>query len=234
MGVTTVLGIAFPKPALVGWSAKEVAEAVVNRRECLADFTDDELRDFLRGAPSRVRNPAANRGTEVHRLANRLAHGEDVDVPVELLDYVDAYLAFLRAFEPSEALIERPCFNRRLRYGGTFDMVARLGGPGAGRRYLVDIKTSGSGVYGEVALQLAAYGHAEFYLDELGAEQPMPALDAYGALWVRPDGYDFYPVEVTSREWAAFRTFHRGAKWIKERQERVLSDPLWQLQAIAV
>jgi len=77
-GVTTVIGAALAKPALVGWAARTVAELVAQRRSILTEMSDAELVDFLAGAPYRERDESANRGTEVHRLAAELAQGRDV------------------------------------------------------------------------------------------------------------------------------------------------------------
>ncbi|MBQ1164539.1 hypothetical protein KBZ21_41910, partial [Streptomyces sp. A73] len=41
-----------------------------------------------------------------------------------------------------------------------------------------------SGIWGETALQLAAYARAEFYLDEHGIEQPIPHVDGGLAVWM--------------------------------------------------
>lgn len=228
-GVTTILGKGLPKPALVPWAAREAAEFVAARRHILTELSDPELIDLVKGAPGRTRDAAANRGTEVHGLAERLARGEEVDVPEELRAHVDHYLSFLEAFEPSGALVERPVFNRTHRYAGTMDMLAKTEELGW---TLFDIKTSGSGIYGDVALQLAAYGHAEFYVDAEGAEQDMPQVDAYAAVWVRADGYDVYPIEVTEREWKTFLYIAQVAWWLENRSDAVKGDSLWRRQEV--
>lgn len=229
-GVTNILSKGLPKPALVGWAAREVAEFVAGRRDVLTQLNDEELVDLCKGAPYRMRDAAANRGTEVHRLAERLAHGEEIDVPEELRGHVDAYLGFLEAFQPASALVERPVFNRTHRYGGTMDMLAET--PDLGRT-LFDIKTSGSGIYGDIALQMAAYGNAEFYIDEAGAEQPMPEIDGYAAVWVRADGFDVYPVDVTDREFKTFLYVAQVAWWLEHRSDQVKGDAVWRRQEVA-
>ena len=239
LGVTTILNKAMPKPALVPWAAREVAEFVCSRREILTQLTDEELVDLCKGAPFRERDKAANRGTEVHRLAEQLARGDDVDVPEELVGHVDSYLAFLEEFEPSEALLERPVFNRHYRYAGTLDLLCLIAGDKVGvdkefARSLLDIKTNRSGPFGEVALQMAAYGHAEVYVDHQGAEHPMPEIDFYGAIWIRADGFDVYPYDVTEREWKQFLFSAQTAWWVDQRMEHVRRDAIFQRQEVAV
>jgi hypothetical protein len=95
-----------------------------------------------------------------------------------------------------------------LLFTGLRDVTADLGALD-GERWLLDLKTSGSGVYREVALQLAAYRYAEFFIDVDGREQTLPKVDRTGVVWLRADGYDLYPVETNRR---VFRTFQYVAQ----------------------
>jgi hypothetical protein len=145
--------------------------------------------DILKAVQYGVRDAAADRGTQVHDLAEHLARGETIDVPDELTGHVDAYLRFLEQWRPTNALVERVVVNRRHKYMGKLDMIADFPQKGRG---LVDIKT-GKNVYNDAGLQLAAYRHAETTLSEDGdTEEPMPSVDWCGAIWVRADGYDVY------------------------------------------
>lgn len=230
MGVTTAINKALPKPALTAWAAREVAELVVRRREILKELGDEEIVDLLKGAPFRERDKAANRGTEVHRFAERLAKGEAVDVPEELDGHVSSYIAFLDTFKPTDALLELSVFNRQYRYAGTADLLCTI--EKLGKRCLLDVKTNRSGPFGETALQLAGYGNAEFYVDANGDEQPMPAIDFYGVVWVRADGFDLYPYEVTEREWKQFLFCLQTAWWVDNRMEKVRQDAIWRRQEV--
>lgn len=200
-GVTTILGDGVPKPALTAWAAREVATFAADNLDTLGALDRDARIDLLRGAPWRDRDRAARRGTEVHRLAEQLVAGHEVTVPEELVGHVDAYVGFLDDWDVRAEHVELVVGHRRHRYMGSLDLIARLAD---GRRWLLDLKTTRSGIYSEVALQLAAYRYAEFYLDDRGREQPMPEVDACGAVWVRADGYDLVPVDAGPR---TFRTF---------------------------
>ena len=159
---------------------------------------------------------AANKGTEVHKLAERLAHGEEVEVPEELAGHVRSYLRFLEEWQPYDALIERVIVNRRWRYMGKLDMIARFDnlpdwlaeriGSTSGTG-LLDVKTSRSGIFSEVALQLEAYRRGETMLE--GREEvPMPAIDFVAAIHVRTDGYDVYAFDIeTERRPTTFDIF---------------------------
>lgn len=204
-GVTTLLGNGFPKPALVNWAAGCAADAAVDEQDLWVPLLQKgraAAYDYIKSASTRDRDAAAKRGTEVHRLAERLQSGEEVEVPPELVGHVDSYLKFREDWQPDDEIIEGVVVNRTHQYMGTFDSIATLNG----ERVLYDIKTSRSGVFAEVALQLAAYRHAESYLPDPngGRELPMPEVDSCAVLWVRADGYDFVPVRAGKREFRLF------------------------------
>lgn len=204
-GVTTLIGKGLPKPALPYWSAKMVAEWVADN----PDLTEDLKRmggrgpavAFLKELPWQKRDEAAIRGTDVHALAERLVHGEEVAVPEHLAAHVQGYVDWLDATSVEPLLTERPCASRQWQYAGTFDLIARIDGV----TWMCDVKTS-SGVYGSMALQLAAYANAEFYLDADDAEQPMPPIDRYGVLHVTEYGttLHYLPAEYNEQAWKDF------------------------------
>ena len=74
-----------------------------------------------------------------------------------------------------------------------------------GQRLLCDVKTTRSGVYGETALQLAAYRFADRYLDTDGQPHDMPEVDGCAVIWVRSDGYDLIPVHTSEQVLTEFR-----------------------------
>jgi hypothetical protein len=150
--VTTILGAALPKPALVPWASNAISNYVINRLRAdngtiHADQLIHDLNELnasatrprritssgidnvnhagvLAGVPYAERDAAANRGTEVHGLGHSLASGLEVDVPDELAGHVGHYLNFLDAWQPTSALLEVAGVNRRWRYAGRFDMYA--------------------------------------------------------------------------------------------------------------
>ena len=150
-GVTTIISDGLPKPALMGWAAKTIAEYVADRLDqadghVLADQLVDDLgelarvkgkpwpdklsrtkvAELLKGIHYEDRDQAAKRGTQVHALAERLARGEEVDVPEPLTGHVDAYLAFLADWQPTDAHLEVTVASVKHRYSGTLDMIATL------------------------------------------------------------------------------------------------------------
>jgi hypothetical protein len=221
--VTTVIGDGIPKPALVGWAANTTAGYAVDNWDELSGLGVAERLRTLEKARWNVTKAATARGTDVHKLAQRLAAGEEVQVPEPLTGHVDAYLQFVEDWQPREILVEVPVFNRAQRYAGTLDLIADLAD---GNRWLLDLKTSGSGIWPETALQASAYRNAEFYLDADGREQPMPPVDFCGAVWLRADGYDLHPVEADARAFRVFLYARQVAAFAKAPREEWVHEAL--------
>ena len=111
-GVTTILNGGLPKPALVGWAAKTIAEYVADRLDqndehVTADklitdlrqlataksksFPDDlsrtKVAEILKGVHWEDRDQAANKGTQVHDLAEQLGRGQALRQEVQPLGH---------------------------------------------------------------------------------------------------------------------------------------------------
>lgn len=227
-GVTTLLGKGLPKPALLPWGIRSVAEYAADHLDLLVQMQPmgrNAIVDALKQSPYTDRDLAAKRGTEVHALAERLIKGEAVEVPDELAGHVESYLRFLDEWKPEPVLVEAVVGNRRWNYCGTADLLAKY--PHSDLPIWGDIKTTRSGIFGETALQLAAYRAAEVYLDGNGDEQPMDGLGpvapiGYG-IWVRADGYDVVELPIDEDAFKVFchvayvaRQTDRIKKWSGE------------------
>lgn len=176
-GATTIIGGGVPKPALTYWAANQAAEAAADWAASfkelppseaawnLANIDRDALYEGWRKAPWKKRDEAAVRGTAVHALAERVVHGEDVDVPDELVPYVTGYVDFLDAWDVTPILTEKSVANREHWYAGRFDLIAKIPELHGDLPVMVDLKTS-RGVYPDTAVQCAAYSLAEFYVED--------------------------------------------------------------------
>jgi len=215
-GVTALLSNGYPKGALKVWAARCVADAALDDRdtwEPLAERSRDAAYDYLWKAPDRDRDEAANRGQEVHALAERLAAGEEVEVPEPLEGMVDTYLDWRATWQPANEYLEIVGHNATHNYLGKFDGLATFTGwfaeePEREAQVLYDIKTNRSGVFPDVALQLAAYANFEEVCLELTERtsgsrtywecwepEPMPAVDGIAVLHLSPDGWQFRPID---------------------------------------
>lgn len=210
-GVTTLIGAGLPKPALQYWAARTVAEYVADASpeslDALRDLGRGPMVAALKGVPWQARDTAALRGNEVHRLAQQLVHGEQVDVPEEYAGHVDSAVAFMDDWQVKPVLAEATVGSRLHSYCGTLDLVADVRTTSGWQRAIIDYKATRSGIFPEIALQLAAYRWADVYVDDDGAEHPMAELeiDCGLAVWVRADGYDVYPVVCDMKVYHAFR-----------------------------
>jgi hypothetical protein len=211
-GVTTLIKNGLPKPALMYWSAKSVAEHVADipdsELQVLRDLGRDGMVAALKSVPWKQRDDAGVRGTDIHKLAERLLHNEDVEVPDPLTGHVEACLRFFDDWQVQPVSIERVVGHRKWRYAGTYDLVADVVRPDTGQtvRALLDWKTAASGIWPETALQLAAYRWAEVYVDTDNTEKPVADLgiEATFGVWLRADGHDVYELDTTE---PVFKTF---------------------------
>jgi hypothetical protein len=216
-GATTLIGAGYPRPALINWAGTTTAEYAIDHWSELEGMAVSERLERLIRSRYEERDKAAKRGTEVHDLAQALLAGREIVVPEELDGHVQSYLRFDEEWDVRELLVETVIAKRKPRYCGTLDMIADLAD---GRRWLVDLKTTRSGVFAENALQLAAYRYADFYLDADGNERPMPEVDVCGVVWIRADGYDLYPVRAGADEFTLFQMVARIARF----QDRKLAE----------
>lgn len=173
--VTTILGKGLPKPGLMYWAANTVAQYALDNPG--AEY------DAMRRAPWKERDKAAVRGTVVHSYAEKLAHGEEVEVPAEIAGYVHGVVDFLDEYDVKPIAAEARLASATYGYAGTADLFASIDGP----TWLLDWKTS-KGVHGDYFMQLAAYAQADFMVDRDGFQVPIPKVDRIGVVHLTPTG----------------------------------------------
>lgn len=218
-GVTTILGATTAKPALVNWAGDTTANYAVDNRERLAALAPSKMLAELKQARYADRDAAANRGTEVHRLAEAYLGGAEIEIPDELDGHVKAYEKFVREWDVKPLHVEVVVGNLALGYCGTIDLIADLAD---GYRHLTDLKTSRSGIFPETALQIVAYHKAEFYAvqeQETGnwVTHPMTELNVQrlSAVHVMADDYKVVPIQHADEVWEYFRHLN----WLYHRVE---------------
>lgn len=184
-GVTGLIGAGVPKDNLIPWAAEVAGTWAMDHLAELPVMDRDTAIQTMRMAWRAIRDSAGVTGTAVHHLAEQLSNTGEVSAPEELHGYIVGFAQFLDDWQITPVLTERPCGNREHHYGGTFDMFATSPLLAGGKLVQVDLKTS-KGVYGETALQTAAYARAEFYVDADGNERPMPEVHATYVAHVTP------------------------------------------------
>lgn len=205
-GVTTILGDGLPKTALINWAANATAEYAIDNWDTLSDLPVAERLKKLQGGRYGVTDKAKRRGTEVHAYAEQLVKGEEVSGAPDLLrGHVEAYARFLDQFDVQPVVVEAAGFNYSVGYAGTLDLIADIDIPKIGvTRVLADVKTNEKGIYGETALQLAAYRHFERLVID-GQEADMIEVERCAAIHVTADSAELIPLTVEEQQWRDFR-----------------------------
>jgi hypothetical protein len=224
-GVTTLIDKGLPKPALINWAGNATAEYAVDHWDELAALGPAARLKKLQGARYEAKDAAAKRGTDVHTAAEGLLRGESVQVPDEIAGHVESYARFLDEFKVEALHVEFGLVSYRWEYAGTGDLYASLTLPQRGRcKLLLDLKTNRTGVFGDIALQLAGYRYADKWIVD-GTEVDVPPIEYCGAVHVRSDGYDLIPVEVTEIEHRALLYAARVGKF-EEGSRDLLGPPV--------
>lgn len=215
-GVTTINGNGLPKPALLNWAGDATAEYAVDHWDDLATLPLTERLKKIKGGRYEKRDAAANKGSEIHALAEKLIAGERVTVPDHLTGYVQSCVRFLDDFDLRAVHVEAVVYSETQRHVGTLDLIGdvllpdlpeydhiprRDDGYSCG---LFDWKTGKSGIFGDVALQLSPYRFSDYLIQADGQVVDMPDVDFCAGIHVRADGYSFVPLECTEDTYRDF------------------------------
>lgn len=249
--VTTIIGGGVPKPALLPWGIKSVAEGAVAEREIVAAMlakcetptecakgefcaSCDQAVRYLKGIPYAHRDRAADLGTYIHAATEAYALGKPFPTwPPAVRPRMKQFMQFLSDYKPEYEATEASVYNRTERYAGTLDAIMVIGS----RRFVEDTK-SGKGVYPEVALQLAAYRHAEFIGVADGSEGPMPETDGAVVLHLTDSEYQLVEVDAGPEVFRSFLYAREVFRWSEETSKRVLlgtpNDVALEMTAAAI
>lgn len=199
-GVTTMMkGLGGPPES---YFTEYTAGYALDNWDELAQLPPAERLKKIAGATKARFNSAAVRGTEVHKLAERLSHGEEVPVPDHLRGYVNSAVQFLDDYDVKADCTEVALFSRKHKHAGSADAFGSAQKPGELLRtsILWDWKTTAKEPWGSVAFQFAGYKFSEFRLSGDGGkdseELPVPPVDECWAVWLQPDRYEVFPMHV--------------------------------------
>lgn len=216
-GVTTLVGGGLPKPALLNWAGDATAEYAMDNWALLEQLPASERLKKMKGGRYEKRDAAANRGTQIHKLAERLMADERVTVPDELTGYVQSCVRFLDDFQLRPVYVEAVVYSESRGHVGTLDLVADVLLPDMPEydyiardadgysRGLLDWKTSRSGIFGDVAMQLAPYRFSEFLIEpSTGDVVEMPEVQFCAGIHLTPTGYSFVPLLCGEEQYRDF------------------------------
>ena len=194
--VTTLLGQQ-AKPQLVAWAAREAADYATDNWDALTAMAPSERRKLIAKAADKTRNAKAAKGTAIHSMAEELLAGRPVEVAADLLPKVESLARWLErcglTFTASERLVwsDEDDEVGLCAYGGKLDAIAESRARGIG---ILDWKT-GSGVYGDMTLQLAGYDAADWHVVD-GVDVPASRVTWAGIVHIRPDGCDLHTIDA--------------------------------------
>jgi len=216
-GVTSLVGDGLPKPALMNWHAEATAAYAIDNWDTLAKLSPSARMQKLKGGRYESRDAAAKKGKQIHTLAERLQAGQKVTVPDELVGHVEACVAFLNDFDLRSEYIEAVVYSETHRHAGRLDLIGEVllpdmpeydhipRGEDGYSRGLFDWKSGRTGIFGDVALQLAPYRFSEFMILPDGTVIDMPEVDFVAGIWLRGDGgYELRPLVC---EYEQYRDF---------------------------
>ncbi len=220
--VTTIISGGVPKPALPPWAAKMAAEYADANWDMLSGLSSAERVTLIKGAHKRRSEAAADLGSAVHEAADAWCSNRPMPKWEDGVEpFMEQFAEFLEARSPHFVMTEVTVWNRAHGYAGTFDWLARING----KLTLGDHKT-GTNVWPEVGLQLAALSHAEFILRPDGTEEPMPAVGLLGVLHLRPRSWALIPVHDAEACWKAFLAAKAITDWTRDVAPGVLGPRL--------
>lgn len=233
-GVTTILN-ALPKN-LTQWAADTAANHAVENWDTLTDLPLTKRLDAIRFAHRDKRDTAALRGNEIHALGMKLYAGLPIAVPDEHRGPVEAYAQFLDRWDIEPEAAEVPLVNLSYRYGGTLDLMGRIG-KRDNIRALIDLKT-GNNVYESTALQLCAYNNADLWqpagtdakpADRLASETRFVPAEETWVAHILPDTVRFRPVK-TEGQFRSFLYVQQVSQWLGRHgwkgEDQLIGDPV--------
>ena len=223
-GVTGIVKVLDKSGPLVGWAKRETAACAVRNIDTLATMVKsggpEAAQRWLSAIPDYQRDSAADLGSRIHALAEAISRDVEVEPTEEEQPYIDAYLRWKDAARPEFVNVEFMVYSETYQYGGTADAVMRL----EHDLWLVDYKTS-KGVYAETALQLVAYGRADWAgLENDPRKFRIPPVTRYGVLHIRPEGAELVEFDIGPEEWSAFRALRELRSWLDSRADHVKQE----------
>ncbi|TDC92343.1 hypothetical protein E1161_13290 [Saccharopolyspora aridisoli] len=222
--VTSIVAM-LPKPFLTSWAAKLTAENAIDHLGSIVDLALTDRAgaiDYMKRAHRRNTQAAADIGTEVHELFERIARGEVVrSVHPDLRPYVDHIHAFHDRYQPEHRHIEDAVWSDKHDYAGSFDTIGDIDG----ETVILDVKTTRSGVHEDVALQLSAYAYADRIIKQDGSSEPVPDIHAGAVLHLRPEGWKLVPVRIDEEVLGYFLHLRQIFDWNSEVCKTVIGKP---------
>jgi uncharacterized protein YacL (UPF0231 family) len=242
--VTTILNRGIPKRELENWKVRQEDSyfSVEFRRRLRTNMSYEEtvnmalaVKEESKQASIKIRDTAADWGSRIHHLIDRLSYDSSVFVPSEFSHAVDSWYTWISGNNLSIIATEQPLYfydeETHVRYCGTADLIAMT----QDERILIADYKSGARIYPTYSLQNSAYSMAlKQILSALDistqpkcmvvklpktAEEKFEVRESQNVEWQEEVFFAMAENQLLVKSWESDRK-----KWVPLKKEKVTSD----------
>lgn len=242
--VTTILNRGIPKRELENWKVRQEDSYFSDefRRRLRANMSYEEtvnmalaVKEESKQASIKIRDTAADWGSRIHHLIDRLSYDSSVFVPEEFSHAVDSWYTWISGNNLSIIATEQPLYfydeETHVRYCGTADLIAMT----QDERILIADYKSGARIYPTYSLQNSAYSMAlKQILSDLDistqpkcmvvklpktAEEKFEVRESQNVEWQEEVFFAMAENQLLVKSWESDRK-----KWVPLKKEKVTSD----------
>ena len=242
--VTTILNRGIPKRELENWKVRQEDSYFSDefRRRLRTNMSYEEIvnmalavKEESKQASIKIRDTAADWGSRIHHLIDRLSYDSSVFVPSEFSHAVDSWYTWISGNNLSIIATEQPLYfydeETHVRYCGTADLIAMT----QDERILIADYKSGARIYPTYSLQNSAYSMAlKQILSALDistqpkcmvvklpktAEEKFEVRESQNVEWQEEVFFAMAENQLLVKSWESDRK-----KWVPLKKEKVTSD----------
>ena len=242
--VTTILNRGIPKRELENWKVRQEDSYFSDefRRRLRTNMSYEEtvnmalaVKEESKQASIKIRDTAADWGSRIHHLIDRLSYDSSVFVPEEFSHAVDSWYTWISGNNLSIIATEQPLYfydeETHVRYCGTADLIAMT----QDERILIADYKSGARIYATHSLQNSAYSMAlKQILSDLDistqpkcmvvklpktAEEKFEVRESQNVEWQEEVFFAMAENQLLVKSWESDRK-----KWVPLKKEKVTSD----------
>ena len=242
--VTTILDRGIPKRELENWKIRQEDSYFSDefRRRLRTNMSYEEtvkmalaVKKESKQASIKIRDTAADWGSRIHHLIDRLSYDSSVFVPEEFSHAVDSWYTWISGNNLSIIATEQPLYfydeETHVRYCGTADLIAMT----QDERILIADYKSGARIYATHSLQNSAYSMAlKQILSDLDistqpkcmvvklpktAEEKFEVRESQNVEWQEEVFFAMAENQLLVKSWESDRK-----KWVPLKKEKVTSD----------
>ena len=242
--VTTILNRGIPKRELENWKVRQEDSYFSDefRRRLRTNMSYEEIvnmalavKEESKQASIKIRDTAADWGSRIHHLIDRLSYDSSVFVPEEFSHAVDSWYTWISGNNLSIIATEQPLYfydeETHVRYCGTADLIAMT----QDERILIADYKSGARIYPTYSLQNSAYSMAlKQILSALDistqpkcmvvklpktAEEKFEVRESQNVEWQEEVFFAMAENQLLVKSWESDRK-----KWVPLKKEKVTSD----------